>query len=77
MYAIARRFAKAESADFNSLSEWVKGIRSIVNRKIRQLRNSISHARMYIKYVSIKDPDVNSELSKRHDKFVFVPADKA
>ena len=29
-------------------------------------------------YVSIfKDPDVNSELSKLHDNFIFVPADKA
>ena len=69
----ARSWAKAESADVNSLSEWVKGIRSLVKRRIGHLRNSMS-----TKYVSIfKDPDVNSELSKLHDKFIFVPADKA
>ena len=27
----ARSWTKAESADVNSLSEWVKGIRSLVN----------------------------------------------
>ena len=33
---------------------------------------------MSTKYVSIfKDPDVNTELSKLHDKFIFVPADKS
>ena len=59
--------------DVNSLSEWVKGIRSLVNRRIGHLRNSMS-----TKYVSIfNESDVNSEMSELHDKFIFVPADKA
>ena len=62
----ARSWAKAESADINSLSERMKGIRSLVNRRIWHLRNI-----MPTKYVSIfKDHD-------GHDKFVFVQADKA
>ena len=32
--AYARSWAKADSADVNSLSEWVKGIRSHVKRQI-------------------------------------------
>ena len=66
----ARIWVKCESADVNYLSEWVKVIRSLVKRDIRH--------RMSTKYVSIfKDPHVNYELSKLHDKFIFVPADKA
>ena len=44
----ARGWTKDESADANSLSEWVKGIRSLVKRRIGHLRN-----RMSTKYVSI------------------------
>ena len=67
----ARSWSKAESADVNSLSKM--GER---NTKSCQSSNWTQN-RMSTKCVSIfKDPVVNSDLSKLHDKFIFVPADK-
>ena len=69
----ARTWAKAENSDVNSLSEWVKSIRKLVKKRIGRLRKVMTS-----KYDSIfTDPQVSSELSELHDKFILTPVDKA
>ena len=71
--AYARTWAKTEDSDVNSLSEWIKSIRKLVKRRIGRLRGV-----MTTRYDSVfKDPQVSSELSELHDKFILTPVDKA
>ena len=61
-------WAKLEEADENTLSEWIKAVRSLVKSRINKLQvpKSVFSA-----------PDVVSELSSLHDNYMVVPADKA
>ena len=69
----ARKWAKSEATDVNTLSEWVKSIRKLLKQRKGRLRNV-----MCTRSASIfKDPQVNKELSEIQDQFVLVPADKA
>ena len=69
----ARQWAKKEDVELDTLSEWIKSIGDVVKRRIRRLKHSVN-----TRYESIfRDPDVSHELSRLHENFVIVPADKA
>ena len=69
----ARRWAKKEDVELDSLSEWIKSIGDVLKRRIRRLKHSVNTRHESI----FSDPDVVSELSRLHENFVIVPADKA
>ena len=69
----ARQWTKKEDVELDTLSEWIKSIGDVVKRRIRRLKHSVN-----TRYESIfRDPDVVHELSRLHENFVIVPADKA
>ena len=69
----ARQWAKREKEDVDTLSEWIKAVRSLIQIRIKKLNGSINaHATSIF-----KDPNVAKHLSDLHDKYVVVPADKA
>ena len=69
----ARRWAKKEDVEVDTLSEWIKSIADVVKRRIRRLEHSVN-----TRYESIfSDPDLVRELSRLHENFVIVPAEKA
>ena len=69
----ARQWAKKEGIDLDTLSERIKSIGDVVKRRIRRLKHSVN-----TRYESIfRDPDVVHELSRLHENFLIVPADKA
>ena len=69
----ARRWAKKEDVEVDTLSEWVKSIADALKRRIRRLKRSVNtrHESIFC------DPDVVRELPRLHENFVIVPADKA
>ena len=69
----ARRCAKKEDIEVDTLSEWVKSIADVLKRRIRRLKRSVNtrHESIFC------DPEVVRELSRLHENFVIVPADKA
>ena len=69
----ARRWTKKEDVDVDILSEWVKSIADVLKRRIRRLKRSVNTRHESIFY----DPEVVRELSRLHENFVIVPADKA
>ena len=69
----ARQWAKKEDVELDTLSEWIKSIGEVVKRRIRRLKHSVNTRSESI----FRDPDVARELSRLHDNFVIVPADKA
>ena len=71
--AYARRWAKKEDVELDTLSEWIKSIGDVLKRRIRRLKHSVNTRHESI----FSDPDVVSELSRLHENFVIVPADKA
>ena len=69
----ARQWAKREEEELDTLSEWVKAMRSLIQVHIHKLKRSMNtHAKSVF-----KDPSVARHLSELHDKYVVVPADKA
>ena len=70
----ARKWIKREQdKELDSLSEWVKAVRSLIQLRIKKLRRS-----MNAKATSIFDnPDVAETLASIHNEYVVVPADKA
>ena len=71
--AYARRWEKKEDVELDTLSEWIKSIGDVLKRKIRRLKHSVNTRHESI----FSDPDVVTELSRLHENFVIVPADKA
>ena len=69
----ARRWAKKEDVEVDTLSEWIKSIVDVLKRRIRRLKHSVNTRHESI----FSDPDVVRELSRLHENFVIVPADKA
>ena len=69
----ARRWAKKEDVKVDTLSEWVKSVMSLVNRRVSVLSRTMSRRHQSV----FDDPDVAAELAEIHEKFVVVPADKA
>ena len=69
----ARRWAKKEDVEVETLSEWVKSIADVLKRRIRRLKRSVNtrHESIFC------DPDVVRKLFRLNENFVIVPADKA
>ena len=59
--------------EVDTLSEWVKSVMSLVNRRVSVLSRTMSRRHELV----FDDPDVAAELAEIHEKFVVVPADKA
>ena len=68
-----RRWTKKEDVEVYTLSEWIKSITDVIKRRIRQLKHSVNTRHESI----FSDPDVVRELSRLHENFVIVHADKA
>ena len=68
----ARRWAKKEDVEVDTLSKWVKSIADVLKRRIRRLKSSVNTRHESI----FRDPEVVRELSRLHENFVIVPADK-
>ena len=66
-------WAKLEEADENTLSEWIKAVRSLVKSRINKLQVPITTKTKSV----FSAPDVVSELSSLHDNYMVVSADKA
>jgi hypothetical protein len=69
----ARRWIKREvdqDPELESLSEWVRTIRSLVQGRIHKLKKCVNKS-------VFKDQEAVKCLSSLHDKYVIVPADKA
>ena len=69
----ARRWAKKEDVEVDTLSEWVKSVMSFVNRRVSVLSRTMSRRHESL----FDDQDVAAESAEMHEKFVVVPADKA
>ena len=69
----ARRWAKKEDVEADTLSEWIKSIADALKRRIRRLKHSVNTRHESI----FSDPGVVRELSRLHENFVIVPAEKA
>ena len=69
----ARRWAKNEDVEVYTLSERVKSVMSLVNRRVSVLSRTMSRLHELV----FDDPDVAAELAEIHQTFVIVPADKA
>jgi hypothetical protein len=69
----AKRWAKREYEELDTLSEWVKSIRRILKSLIRNIKTKVRTI-----YPSVfSKPKVRHELERLHEEFVLVPADKA
>ena len=69
----ARQWATKEDVELDSLSEWIKSIGDVVKRRTRRLKHSVNTRSEQI----FRDPDIVHELSRLHENFVVVHADKA
>jgi hypothetical protein len=70
----ARQWANREKEDLDTLSEWVKSVRSLIQiRILKKLSGSMSTRSTSI----FKDPNVAKHLSLLHDKYIIVSVDKA
>ena len=72
----ARRWIKREvdqDPELESLSDWVRTIRSLVQGRIHKLKNCVNSRPKSV----FKDQEAVKCLSSLHDKYVVVPADKA
>ena len=71
----ARQWVKKEDVELDTLSKWIKSIGEFVKYRIRRLKHSVNTRSESI----FRDPyiDVDHELSRLHENFVIVPADKA
>ena len=69
----ARRWTKREEVELDTLSEWLKSISSLLKKRIRRLSRSFRNRHHSV----FRDPNVVKELSRIHENFIVVPADKA
>ena len=72
----ARRWIKREVDQYpelESLSDWVRTIRSLVQGRIHKLKNCVNSRPKSV----FKDQEAVKCLSSLHDKYVIAPADKA
>ncbi|KAK3086825.1 hypothetical protein FSP39_024074 [Pinctada imbricata] len=69
----ARRWAKKEDVQLDTLSEWIKSIRGLLLSRINRFKSTVN-----TRFVSIfKDPNVITELTYLQEHYVITPADKA
>jgi hypothetical protein len=64
----ARQCAKREKEDLDTLSKWVKSVRSLIQIRIEEVSGSMSTRSTSI----VKDSNVTKHLSLLHDKYVIV-----
>ena len=72
----ARRWITREvdqNPELESLSDWVRTIRSLVQGRIHKLKNCVNSRPKSV----FKDQEAVKCISSLHDKYVIVPADKA
>ena len=69
----ARTWAKQEEVEVDTLSEWVKSIKTLIKRRLYMLSKTMSTKTQSV----FADHEVNNTLNSLHDKYVVVPADKA
>jgi len=69
----ARKWAKQEDVERDTLSDWVTSIRSLIRKRIFKLSRSWSSKVRSI----FNDKGVISNLSDLHNKYVVAPGDKA
>ena len=69
----ARRWAKKEDVEVDTLSESIKSIADVLKHRIRRLKHSVNTRHESI----FSDPDVVRKLSRLRENFVIFPADKA
>ena len=69
----ARRWAKKEDVEVDTLSKLVKTVMSLIKRRVSVLSRTMSRQRKFV----FDDPDVAAELAEIHEKCVVVPAGKA
>ena len=69
----ARRWAKQEEVELDSLSEWIKSIRHLLKRRMYIAGRSINKKPKSV----FSDTDVTEHLADLHNRYVIVPADKA
>ena len=69
----ARRWAKYENEELDTLSEWTNSIRGILKSRIRPIKTKVRtiYPSMFSKAEMIK------ELDRLHEEYVLLPADKA
>ena len=68
-----RVWAKKEDVEVDTLSEWVKSVMSLVNRRVSVINRTMTRW-----HESVFDaPDVVAESAEIHEKFEVVPPDKA
>ena len=70
---MARRWAKREDLEVDTLPECIKSIADVLKRRIRRLKHSVNTTNESI----FSDSDVVRELSRLHENFIIVPTDKA
>ena len=69
----ARLWTKSEGEELDTLSEWIKSIRKLLQSRIHHLMG-----KMCTIYPSVfKEAEVVTELRRLHENFMLVPADKA
>ena len=69
----ARRWARQEEVELDSLSEWIKSIRHLLKRRMYMAGRSINNKPKSV----FSDTDVTEHLADLHNRYVIVPADKA
>jgi hypothetical protein len=69
----ARRWAKSEGEELDTLSELIKSIRKLLKSRIHHLLGKMCTIYPFV----FKKPAVVYELRRLHDNFVLVSADKA
>ena len=69
----ARRWAKEEEVELDSLSEWIKSIRHLLKRRMYMAGRSVNNKPKSV----FSDTDVTEHLADLHNRYVIVPTDKA
>ena len=69
----AKRKAKRENEEVDTLSEWVKSIMGLLISRIRNIKTKVRTI-----YPSVfSKPEAKNELERLHEQFVLVPANKS
>ena len=71
--AYARQWARKEDVELDTLSKLIMSIGELEKPRLRRLKHSVITRSESI----FRDPDVVHELSRLHENFVIVPADRA
>ena len=69
----ARRWAKQEEVELDSMSEWIKSIRHLLKRRMYMAGRSINNKPKSV----FSETDVTEHLADLHNRYVIVTADKA